>query len=363
VYVSFDNGAVWRRFNLNLPDTQVSDIVVEEHDVVVGTHGRSMWALENITPLRQMKPEILTSALHLFTPKEAARSAERAAIDYYLKAGTDRVTVEIADRSGKVVRSFTRTAEEEKKAEEARGKTAGVEEDVPGPPPQLPPTLRAGLNRFSWDMRYPGATVFPGLVIWSARPENGPLAVPGRYEVRVSANGSTQTQPLVIRPHPEFTHVSEGDLQKQFDLAIQIRDRTSDANQAVIDIRELKTQIKDRLEKSKNRRLREAGELVAKRLATVEEEIYQVRNQSNQDPLNFPIKINNRLAALRRSVENGDNPPTDAAYVVFKELSAELQKQLDALAVIRRGDLANFNKALASNRLAPVVIAPKGPSD
>jgi photosystem II stability/assembly factor-like uncharacterized protein len=363
VYLSLDNGHAWRRFNQNMPDTQISDIVVEEHDVVVATHGRSMWVMENITPLRQVTPQIVTSALHLFTPKAAARSAERAAIDYYLKAGTDRVTVEILDRSGKMVRSFTRTAEDEKKAEEARKKSGGVEEESFGPPPQLPPTLRAGLNRFSWDMRYPGATVFPGMVVWSARPENGPVAVPGRYDVRVTANGITQTEPLVIRSHPEYAHVSEPDLQKQFDLAIQIRDRTSEANQAVIDIRELKAQIKDRLEKSKNTRLKEAGELVTRRLAAVEEEIYQVRNQSNQDPLNFPIKINNRLAALRRSVENGDNPPTDAAYVVFKELSAELQKQLDALAIIRRGDLANFNKALASNRLAPVVIAPKGPSD
>jgi hypothetical protein len=86
----------------------------------------------------------------------------------------------------------------------------------------------------------------------------------------------------------------------------------------------------------------------------VEEEIYQVRNRSNQDPLNFPIKINNRLAALRRSIENGDNPPTDAAYVVFKELSAELQTQLDELSKIQKGDLANFNKAAVSQKLAPV---------
>ena len=359
VYLSFDNGATWHPFNLNMPDTQISDIVVEEHDVVVATHGRSMWVLENITPLRQMKPEILTAALHLFTPKDATRSAERAAIDYYLRAGTDRVTVEIVDRTGKVVRTFTRTTEDEKKAEEARKKAGGTEEESFGPPPQMPPTLRAGLNRFSWDMRYPGATVFPGMVIWSARPENGPVVLPGRYDVRVTANGTTQTAPLVIRRHPEYTHVTDEDLQKQFDLAIQIRDRTSEANQAVIDIRELKAQIKDRLEKSKNRRLKEAGELVTKRLAAVEEEIYQVRNQSNQDPLNFPIKINNRLAALRRSVENGDNRPTDAAYVIFNQLSAELQKQLDALAAIRRGDLANFNKALASQKLAPVVIARK----
>jgi len=359
MYISFDNGSAWHAFNQNLPDTQISDIVAEEHDIVIATHGRSMWVMENIAPLRQMKPDIFTSSLHLFTPKETIRSAERAAIDYYLKAGIDKMTLEILDGSGKVVRAFTRTADEEKKAEDARKAAGGEDEEFFGPPPQQPPTLRAGLNRFSWDMRYPGATVFPGIVTWGARPENGPLAVPGQYHVRATAGGATQTQPLIIRKNPEYAHVSEADLQKQFDLAIQIRDRTTEANQAVIDIRDLKTQIKERLEKSKNARLKEAGALVVKRLAAVEEEIYQVRNRSNQDPLNFPIKINNRIAALRRSVESGDNPPTDASYVVFKELSGELQKQLDALAAIQRGDLANFNRALGAQELAPVGVAPK----
>ena len=359
VYLSFDNGARWQAFNQNLPDTQISDIVAEENDIVIATHGRSMWVMENIAPLRQMKPDLFTSAVHLFAPKEATRSAERAAIDYYLKQGTQQITLEILEGSGKVVRSFTRTAEDEKKAQEARDARGGAEEEFFGPPPQQPPTLRAGLNRFSWDMRYTGSTVFPGMVIWSARPENGPLAVPGRYQVRLTADGVTQTQPLTIRKNPEYSHVSEADLQRQFDLAIQIRDRTSEANQAVIDIRELKTQIKDRLDKSKNARLKEAGQLLVKRLSAVEEEVYQVRNRSNQDPLNFPIKINNRLAALRRSVENGDNPPTDASYVVFKELSAELQKQIDALAAIQRGDLVNFNKALGAQKLAPVGLAPR----
>ena len=353
VYASFDDGAAWHALNLNMPDTQISDIVAEGDDVVVATHGRSMWVLENVEPLRQMAPDVLTSALHLFRPKVATRSMERAAIDYYLQPGTEKVTIEILENPGAVVRTFTRTAEEEKKAADTPAAGGGGF----GPPPQAPPTLRAGLNRFEWDMRYPGSTVFPGIVIWSARPENGPMAVPGQYQVRVTANGVTQTQPLSIRRHPGYTHVSDADLEKQFDLAIEIRDRTSEANQAVIDIRDLKAQVAERLGQSKNARLKEIGDLVTRRLSAVEEEIYQVRNRSNQDPLNFPIRINNRLAALRRSVENGDNPPTDAAYVVFKELSAELQAQLDELVKIQRGDLANFNKAAVSQRLAPVRVS------
>jgi hypothetical protein len=196
--------------------------------------------------------------------------------------------------------------------------------------------------------------VFPGAIFWSGNPANGPIAVPGRYQVRVTANGRTETVPLVLELHPHFAHLTVADLQKQFDFALQIRDRTSDANEAVIRIRDMKTQIRERVEKSKNSRLKEIGDLVAQKLSAVEEEVYQVRNRSGQDPLNFPIKINNRLASLRRSVETGDNPPTDGSYEIYKMLSADLQRQLDALAAVEKGDLVNFNKAAGSLKLPPV---------
>jgi stress-induced morphogen len=152
--------------------------------------------------------------------------------------------------------------------------------------------------------------------------------------------------------------VSAAELQQQLDFAIEIRDRTSDANEAVMQIRDVKAQIKERLEQSKNPRLKEIGDVVTQKLSQVEEEIYQVRNRSGQDPLNFPIKINNRLAALRRSVETGDAAPTDGSREIYKLLSAELQKQLDALAAVTKGDLANFNKAAAQQKLTPVAAQP-----
>jgi hypothetical protein len=214
------------------------------------------------------------------------------------------------------------------------------------------------MNRFSWNLRHAGSTVFPGMIIWSGNPANGPMAVPGRYQVRVTAGAGTETVPLEVQKHPLFENVSIADLQRQLDFAIEIRDRTSDANEAVVQIRDVKAQIAERVEQSKNPRLKEIGDLVTQKLSAVEEEIYQVRNRSGQDPLNFPIKINNRLAALRRSVETGDNPPTDAAREIYDILSAELQTQLDALAAITKGDLSNFNKAAAGQKLAPVVAKP-----
>jgi photosystem II stability/assembly factor-like uncharacterized protein len=360
MYVSLDNGARWQPFNQNLPDTQISDVVVEEHDVVIATHGRSMWVMEDVEPLRQWRPEIMTRSVHLFAPKTATRSRERAAIDYVLASGTDKVTIEILDSSGKLVRSFSKTAEEDKKQQEAQRAGGSAEEaEGFGPPRQEPPTLRAGLNRFSWDLRYPGATTFPGMIIWSARPEVGPVAVPGQYQVRVTANGLTETQPLTIRKHPKLTDVAQADLQAQFDLAIQIRDRTSEANAAVIRIRSLKDQVKDRVEKAKNAKVSAAADAFVKKIGAVEEEIYQVRNRSGQDPLNFPIKINNRLAALRRSVENGDNRPTDAAYQIFKELSAQLDVQLKALQAVLDRELSALNELVRGRKLPPITLVSK----
>jgi photosystem II stability/assembly factor-like uncharacterized protein len=355
VYVSFNDGAAWQSLRLNMPDTQISDLAIKGDDLVVATHGRSFWVLENISTLRQLAPGLQTSALKVFEPRPAIRSYTRADVDYFLASAVDRITVDILDGKGAVVRSFTQTADDEKAREKqpAGGGGGGGF----GGPPQLPPSTRAGMNRFSWNLRYPGSTVFPGMIIWSGNPANGPLAVPGPYQVRVTAAGQTQTVPLTVEKHPLYDAVSIADLQRQFDFAIEIRDRTSDANEAVIQIRDIKAQVQERVTQSKNPRLKEIGDLVTAKLSVVEEEIYQVRNRSGQDPLNFPIKINNRLAALRRSVETGDNPPTDGSREIYRMLSADLQKQLDALAAIVKGDLANFNAAAARQKLAPV--APK----
>jgi hypothetical protein len=357
VYVSFDDGLAWQSLRLNLPDTQVSDLAVKGDDLVIATHGRSFYVLENITSLRQLTSSLTTTALKVFEPRAAVRSYTPADVDYYLAKEAQKLTVEILDAGGRLIRTFSQTAEEEKKAASAPPAGAGGGGGFGGPP-QGRPSTKAGMNRFSWNLRHAGATVFPGMVIWSGNPANGPVAVPGRYQVRVNADGQTETVPLTIEKHPLYDNVSAADLQRQLEFALQIRDRTSDANELVVQIRDLKTQVAQRVEQGKNPRLKEIGDLVSRKLSAVEEEVYQVRNRSGQDPLNFPIKINNRLAALRRSVETGDNPPTDASYEIFRMLSADLQKQLDEYAAIAKGDLANFNKAATAQKLAPAAAKP-----
>jgi hypothetical protein len=202
--------------------------------------------------------------------------------------------------------------------------------------------MNTGMNSVIWNLRYPGATSFPGMILWGGS-VGGPLGAPGTYQVRMTADGKTETQPLIVRRNPLFTDVTDADLQAQFDLAIQIRDKTSEANNAVIQIRSIKSQVADRLTKSQDAKLKTVGDLLTKNLGAVEEQIYQVKNQSGQDPLNFPIKTNNRLASLLSMTTHGDGAPLGTAPTILKNLTAELKGETDQLAKVIATDLVAFN--------------------
>jgi len=192
------------------------------------------------------------------------------------------------------------------------------------------------------------------MILWSARAETGPTAVPGTYQVRLTANGQTLTRSFTVRKDPRLTDITDADLQAQFDLAIKIRDRESDANSAVVLIRDIKKQVDDRVGKANDPRVTSAGDDLKKRLSAIEEDVYQVKNRSNQDPLNFPIKLNNLIAALERVVESADAPPTEQSYVVFKELSAELDVLLGRLDDEVKTYVPQFNQMLDSKKLEPI---------
>ncbi|MFQ5689403.1 MAG: WD40/YVTN/BNR-like repeat-containing protein [Gemmatimonadota bacterium] len=320
VYVSLDAGDHWRPLTLDLPDTPIRDLVTTANDVVLGTHGRGFWILDDVQPLREWRPELAGERAHLFGPHTATRGVGPATIQYWLARDQDSVKVEILDGAEAVIRTFVGLPEKagEKKEEPAPSPFFGT--------PEKQPTTHAGLNRFEWNLRYAGAVAFDSMIIWSARPQQGPKAPPGTYGVRLTVGGRSQTRPLRVRMDPRLEGVTPADLQEQWRLAMRIRDATSRADQAVIRIREVRAKLADRTDEPTLRRVRALSE--------IEEALYQVRNRSGQDPLNFPIRLNNRLAALRRSVETGDARPTDGAYRVFEELSAELDghlKRLEAL--------------------------------
>ena len=351
-YVSFDAGDNWQRLQLNVPDTPIRDLVVHENDVVLGTHGRGFWILDDIGPLRELTPNVIQADAFLFQPTTATRRVQDAAIQYFLKDSVDYVTVDILDAGGNLVGSFEGSAEADAEPVEGASFFGG------GANP--PPTRNKGLNRWEWDLRYPGAATFEGMIIWSARPQFGPLAPPGTYQVRLTVGDYTATKSFDVRKDPRLKGVSDEDLHEQFRLASQIRDRTSAANEAVIQIRELRAQVDDRLAQTDDGGLtRNAREFLDK-IGAIEEELYQVRNRSGQDPLNFPIKLNNRLAYLRRSLERGDARPTDGAYKVFEELATALTGHLTNLDGVLAQDLPDLNRRLERANLELIVVRPRG---
>jgi hypothetical protein len=209
------------------------------------------------------------------------------------------------------------------------------------------------MNRFTWDMRYPNAHDFPGLIMWAGS-TRGPVAPPGRYQVKLTVAGVEKTQDFMINRNAAVAAVTDADLVEQFKLAKAINDKVTVANDAVVRIRNLKTQISDRVSKSSSPQVRPVAESLAGKLTDVEGEIYQFRNRSSQDPLNFPIRLNNKLAALQGIVESGDSKPTDQSYMVFKDLSARLDKQLSRLDALIKTELPALNKFLTEQQLETV---------
>jgi photosystem II stability/assembly factor-like uncharacterized protein len=353
IYLSLDDGTSWMPMSENLPDTPVSSIIVEENDLVIATHGRGFYILDDINAIRQVA-DVGSEQTYLFAPAAAVRSAGGATFAYFLGQPVQSLKLEVLDAKGQVINTITGRAPATGQA--GRGRSAEASEGGRGRgrggfDPGAPMT--PGLHRVTWNLQYPGATTFEGMILWGASTA-GPAAVPGTYQVRMTADGRTYTQPLLVKMHPLHTDVTPSDLQAQFDLAIRIRDKVSEANNAVIRIRSLKQQVAERVGTLTDAQLKAAADRLTRNLGAVEEEIYQVRNQSGQDPLNFPIRTNNRLAGLLRVVNYGDGRPIGKAQAILDDLVAELKGHTDRLQQVLSTDLPAFNAEAKRLNLQPV---------
>jgi hypothetical protein len=330
VYISYDDGANWQELNPELPDLPIVDLVVEDNELVITAHGRGFWVLDNMAPIRQATPNTTTTDAVLFDPPVAHRSANGVTLSWWLAEAPEEAKLEIVDASGEVLRTYQPVVD----TTEERDRWAG---------PAMP--NEAGLNFVQWDLRMAPAVTFPGMILWGVR-TMGPVVPPGQYTVRLTADGRTETTTVEVRRNPWITDVTDADLVAQYEFGRRVRDKVNEANEAVIAIRRVKAQLDDRLEQSDDSRLAAAGERLVASSSEVEANIYQVRNRSNQDPLNFPIKVNNRLANILSMSERGDGRPGNGMEAVFEIMVEELRGYTERLDDVWATDLAEVNREL-----------------
>jgi len=372
IYVSFDDGKSWQSLQLNLPVTPVTDLQIKDRDLVVSTQGRSFWILDDLTPLHQLTDEAVKSAYHLYQPRDTYRSrgggfdipsgtlgqnppggvvvhyslAEELPADKELK-------LEILDASGATVRSFSSKTPEER----ARSPFADLFAAFfgGGGPRTLP--VKKGTNRWVWDLGYPDGRPAPDTTMWGS--VQGPPAPPGRYQARLTISDFSATREFEVKKDPRIP-ATQADLDEQFQLAVKVRDLFSESHDALRKIRSVRSQANDLTARLKEAKAAEGVEdkakALAEKLAAIEQKIYQTKNESLQDPLNFQPMLDNRIANLYGIVLSTDAKPTAVAHEHYQALKTELEGYQRELEGVLASELSAFNQAVSGKDLTPVIV-------
>ncbi|MEA3420651.1 MAG: glycosyl hydrolase, partial [Acidobacteriota bacterium] len=366
VFVSFDDGKGWQSLQLNLPVVPIHDMVVKNNDLVAATHGRSFWILDDLTPLHQISDEMAKSDVFLFKPRDAFRmggwSYPRpnvgknppggSVIYYYLKEKPgEEIKLEFLDNEGNLIKKFTSRAKGEEGSRDSipMRSRSSFTSSIPA---------EAGMNRFVWNMRYPDAERVPGAILWAGR-ITAPIAVPGKYQVRLTVGEEVKTQAWEWKKDPRLLTTQE-DFQEQFDFMIKVRDKTTEVNRGVNKLRAVEKQVNDLLHKIKDfpgtEQIVKAGKELNKKLKEVEDVLIQSKSKSGQDPLNYPILLDDKIAGVASVVASADSRPTDQSYEVFKELSEKADEQILKLKKILESDIPAFNKLVREAGIPAIIL-------
>ena len=339
MYISFDDGGHWQSFQQNLPLVPITDLTVKDNSLIVATQGRSLWMVDDLTVIHQALKKSARPEALLYKPKDSYRVQGRGGkasltagtnlpngviFHYYLKnydAEKDTVAIEITEADGTLIKRFATT--DKKNA--------------------LKP--QAGGNQWVWDMRYDGAERLKGMIFWSAS-FSGAKAVPGEYKAVLTVNGASQTQDFTILPSPK-AEATIADMKAQFTFVKAVNTTVDKAHKAIKKIRALNKKLKDFEGNYKDeetaKTLISESKALRERLAAIEKALYQTQNRSNQDPLNFPIRLTNKLGHLNRLVTMNDFPPTAQDEAVRKELTLAVEEQLTLYQGLMEKEVKAFN--------------------
>jgi len=351
MYISFDEGLHWKSWQLNLPIVPVTDLVIKDKNLIAATQGRSFWIIDDLSPLHQFESGMVDKRIILFDPipsyrmggsqnkknkQEGTNHPGGVLVNYYLDFEPDTtsaIALKILDPEGSLIKEFSTRSDMDK----------------------LDP--RKGFNQFSWDMRYPDAKKFDGMILWAAN-LRGPVALPGSYQVRLVVEDDSVDTSFIIRRDPRSVTPDE-DLRAQFNFVKEVNQKISETHNAIATIRETRTQvnqIKQKIEgKDSYQSIQFMADSLNRKLSQVEERLYQTKNESSQDPLNFPIRLNNKLAHLMWLCSVGDYQPTSQARGFKEEVVREIDEAMEELGRILDKDVEYFNRTVIEAGIMPVM--------
>ena len=357
MYISFDDGNSWKPFQLNLPVVPITDLTIKNDNLIAATQGRSFWLIDDLTPLHQLNDNVVKSDVHLYKPMPSYRMGSGGGwgrpsktegknhpggvmIHYYVKdTAKISASLEILDKDGKLIKKYS--VKPDRKAKEE----------------QLP-KIKPGMNRFVWNMRYPDAEGFDGLILWAGG-LTGPRALPGTYKAKLTVNGKSQETEFELLKDPR-TSGSASDIQEQFNFLMAVRDKLTETHQAIKKIRTAREQINKVTEpmrgKADMKEVTDLAKAMLDEMKKIEEALYQTKNRSNQDPLNFPVRLNNKLAALTSEASASDFRPNEQTKAVYKEITGQIDAQLSALNKIFNDQVPKFNDMVKTKQVNAIQL-------
>ena len=329
MYISFDDGKNWQSFKQNLPIVPITDLTIKDDNLIAATQGRSLWIIDDLTPLHQLNESTLKKEIVLYKPKNAynlsggnGRTSRTAgtnhsggvSVNYYIKkvAEKDVVSISFFDSNDHLIKKYTTKPDKEKKEEKLK--------------------VADGNNIFNWNMMHSGAESVKGMILWWAS-LSGPMALPGNYKVELAVNETKQTQRFNIIRNPA-SEATERDMKTQFDFINEINTKMTEIHKALKNVQKVRGQVgllkKSIKDKETHKALLEYADTLVKDMTTIEETLYQTKSKSGQDPLNFPIRLNNKLAHLNSLTRIGNYAPTQQAFDfkndIVKDIDIELKK-------------------------------------
>ena len=357
MYISYDDGNSWKSFQLNLPVVPVTDLAIKDNDLIVGTQGRSIYILDDLTMVQQKNGNILNKNLHVFEVNPAylmpgggrrgggggfggaplsnvgLNPSNGVVINYFMKSVTDstKLSVEVLDKNKKSIKIFSTSSKENKV------------------------DIMKGMNQFEWDMNYPEAEKVDGLILWNGF-IRGPKAAPGNYFAKIKSGNDSTEVPFTILADPNYK-TSLTEYQEQFNHLITIRDKSSEIMKAIKNIRDIRQQMNDfsaRVGKDLPKEIKQQIDTINKQMNVVEEALHQTKAKSGQDVLNFPIRLDDKLSSIYNASSAGYSGLSKQTKDAYEELVVLIDDQLGKLKKIMSEDVAKLNQLIHEKTL-PVI--------